>query len=224
MRLVRGIEGVVAMTSELVIRFDYGLTVPWVSRGPHNELVATAGPTKLVMRTSAHSVGRNMRTLSHSKVAAGESVAFVVQCVSSVAKNPAPCDAQAALERTRAFWSGWAAICRDELPWYKLVQRSLLTLKALTFAETGGIVAAPTTSLPRTHRRRTQLGLSLLLAARFQPVAPSADHSRILGRGDRLARLVGARLCRLARTSANQVWRQRRALPGRTRTWLAARL
>ncbi len=147
-RIVRGVEGEVAMTSELIVRFDYGLTVPWVARGPHHELLATAGPIKLVFRTHAHSVGRNMRTRSHFKIAAGERMAFVLQCVPSVAEIPRACDPEAALERTRKFWTDWAATCRDDIPWFGAVQRSLLTLKALTFAETGGIVAAPTTSLP----------------------------------------------------------------------------
>jgi len=147
-RIVRGVEGEVALTSELVIRFDYGLTVPWVARGPHRELLATAGPLKLVFRTSARSVGRNMRTLTHFKVAKGEEVAFVLQCVPSVAEIPRPCDPQAALATTREFWTRWSAQCRDDIPWYDLIQRSLLTLKALTFAATGGVVAAPTTSLP----------------------------------------------------------------------------
>ena len=147
-RIVRGIEGALSMTSELVIRFDYGLTVPWVTRGPHRELIATAGPLKLVLRAPVHSVGRNLRTLSHFKIAAGESLAFVLQCVPSIADIPPPCSAEDALEQTRKFWERWAANCRDDNPWYNVVQRSLLTLKALTFAQTGGIVAAPTTSLP----------------------------------------------------------------------------
>ena len=147
-RLLRGVSGDVALGSELVIRFDYGLTAPWVARGRHGELLATAGPLKLVLRTRAHSVGRDLRTLSHVKLKAGESLAFVLQCVASVAEVPPPCDAEAALARTLAHWQGWAQSCRDDLPWFPDVQRSLLTLKALTFAETGGIVAAPTTSLP----------------------------------------------------------------------------
>ena len=147
-RIVRGVEGEVALTSELVVRFDYGLTVPWVARGPHRELLATAGPLKLVFRTSARSVGRNMRTLTHFKVGKGDEIAFVLQCVPSVAEIPRPCDPHAALAKTRDFWAGWAANCRDDNPWYALIQRSLLTLKALTFAQTGGVVAAPTTSLP----------------------------------------------------------------------------
>jgi GH15 family glucan-1,4-alpha-glucosidase len=147
-RIVRGLEGEVAMTSELVIRFDYGLTMPWVARGPHRELIATAGPLKLVFRTQAHSVGRNMRTLSHLKVAAGERVAFTLQCVASVAEIPPPCDVDDALARTREFWTRWASQCRDDMPWFNQAQRSLLTLKALIFAETGGVIAAPTTSLP----------------------------------------------------------------------------
>ena len=149
-RIVRGLEGAVSMTSELVIRFDYGLTVPWVARGPNRELLATAGPLKLVFRTPAHSVGRNMRTLSHFTVAAGEQIAFVLQCVPSLAEIPRPCEPDEALKRTREFWTRWAANCRDDNPWYEMLQRSLLTLKALTFAQTGGIVAAPTTSLPES--------------------------------------------------------------------------
>ncbi|HXT08464.1 MAG TPA: glycoside hydrolase family 15 protein [Roseiarcus sp.] len=147
-RIVRGVEGEVDITSELVVRFDYGLTVPWVARGPNRELLATAGPLKLVFRTAARSVGRNMRTLTRFKVAKGEQVAFTLQCVAAVAEIPRPCDADAALEKARDFWTAWAAKCRDDNPWYDLVQRSLLTLKALTFTHTGGIVAAPTTSLP----------------------------------------------------------------------------
>ena len=147
-RIVRGLEGALAMTSELVVRFDYGLTVPWVARGPHHELLATAGPIKLVFRTQARSVGRNMRTVSHIKIAAGENVAFALQCVPATAEIPRACEPDGALARTREFWTRWAAHCRNDLPWYDVVQRSLLTLKALTFARTGGIVAAPTTSLP----------------------------------------------------------------------------
>jgi GH15 family glucan-1,4-alpha-glucosidase len=147
-RLVRGVEGTVEMSSELTIRFDYGLTVPWVARGPHRELLATAGPLKLVLRTSAHTVGRNMRTLSHFKVSAGERVSFVLQCVASIAEIPHACDAESALAHTRDFWTRWAASGQTDVPWPDAVQRSLLTLKALTFAQTGGIVAAPTTSLP----------------------------------------------------------------------------
>lgn len=147
-RIVRGVEGAVDMNSELVIRFDYGLTVPWVSRGPHNELLAIAGPIKLVLRTPARLVGRNMRTHSHFQVRSGEQIPFVLQCVASTAAVPAACDAAVALERTIDYWRQWAGSCCKDVPWFREVQRSLLTLKALTFAESGGIVAAATTSLP----------------------------------------------------------------------------
>jgi GH15 family glucan-1,4-alpha-glucosidase len=146
-RLVRGIEGVVDMTLELVIRFDYGLTIPWVSRGRHNELVAVAGPLKLALRTPVALIGRDMRTHARFPVRSGEQIPFVLQCVVSTAATPEPCDASDALETTMNFWRRWAGSCRD-VPWFREVQRSLLTLKALTFAETGGIVAAPTASLP----------------------------------------------------------------------------
>jgi GH15 family glucan-1,4-alpha-glucosidase len=147
-RIVRGIEGVVEFNSELVIRFDYGLTVPWVSRGARHELLAVAGPLKLVLRTPVPLFGRNMRTHAHFQVGSGERIPFVLQCVPSTAEIPAACDASNALERTIDFWTRWARSCCVEVPWFHEVRRSLLTLKALTFAETGGIVAAPTTSLP----------------------------------------------------------------------------
>jgi GH15 family glucan-1,4-alpha-glucosidase len=147
-RIVRGIQGVVEMTSELVIRFDYGLTVPWVSRGPHNELLAVAGPLKLVLRTPVKMIGRDMRTHSRFQVKSGEQIPFVLQCASSTAAIPEPSDAMQSLERTMRHWRQWAETCCNDCPWSRQVLRSLLTLKALTFAETGGIVAAPTTSLP----------------------------------------------------------------------------
>ncbi len=147
-RIVRGIKGAVDMASELVIRFDYGLTVPWVSRGPHGELLAVAGPLMLALRTPAKLVGRDMRTHARFQVKAGEQIPFVLQCAPSTAAVPEPFNASDALERTLEHWRKWADACRDDNPWRRQVQRSLLTLKALTFAETGGIVAAPTTSLP----------------------------------------------------------------------------
>jgi GH15 family glucan-1,4-alpha-glucosidase len=147
-RIVRGVDGTAELSSDLVIRFDFGMTVPWVSRGPNRELLAIAGPLKLVLRADVRMVGRNMRTQSRFSVAAHESLAFVLQCVPATADIPAPLDAHAALDKTVEYWDAWAQKCQDGIPWFAPVQRSLLTLKALTYSETGGIVAAPTTSLP----------------------------------------------------------------------------
>ena len=147
-RLVRGEAGEVAMRSDLTIRFDYGLTIPWVSRGPNDELVAVAGPSKLVLRTPVRLVGQDMATQATFTVPAGETVPFVLQHAESFVQHPAPCDAAAALAQTERFWRDWADRCLPGNPWHDAVKRSLLTLKGLTFHATGGIVAAPTTSLP----------------------------------------------------------------------------
>ena len=224
MRIVRGVEGQVEMGSELTIRFDYGLTVPWVARGPHHELLATAGPLKLVLRTGAHTVGRNMRTLSHFKVAAGEQVAFVMQCVASVAEIPKPCDAEAALERTRDFWTRWAANGRSDTPWPDAVQRSLLTLKALTFARTGGIVAAPTTSLPEKIGGVRNWDYRYLLAARFQPDFAGADDAPATGTKRWRGATGWCAPSPARRSRRRSCTASRRALPRRARAIVAAGL
>lgn len=148
-RVVRGLSGSVEMRGDLVIRFDFGLTIPWVSRDRDNDLVtAVAGPLKLVLRTPAKLVGRDMRTQSAFTVEEGEEVPFILQCVPSTIEPPPPCDWRAALAHTEGVWRDWAARCLDGNPWHAAIKRSLLTLKGLTFHETGGILAAPTTSLP----------------------------------------------------------------------------
>ena len=147
-RIVRGERGRVAFHGDLVIRFDYGLTVPWVSRGPHRELMAVAGPNKLVLRTPTRVVGQDMRSASKFTVHAGEEMPFVLQYASSIEANPPACDWTQALQATTSFWTTWMRRCRTGSPWDAAIRRSLLTLKGLTFRDTGGIVAAPTTSLP----------------------------------------------------------------------------
>ena len=147
-RILRGDAGEVAMRFDLTIRFDYGLTIPWVSRGPDHELVAVAGPSKLVLRTPVRLAGKDMTTHARFTVRAGETVPFVLQYAASYAPHPQSCDAEAALARTERFWRGWADRCQLDNPWNHAIKRSLLTLKGLTFQATGGIVAAPTTSLP----------------------------------------------------------------------------
>ena len=181
--IVRGVEGTVDMSSELTIRFDYGLTVPWVARGPHRELLATAGPLKLVLRTSAHTVGRNMRTLSHFKARRGRAGRVRPAMRRFDRRNSRiPATRKAPWSARANFWTRWAAKGQAAtMPWADAVQRSLLTLKALTFAQTGGIVAAPDDIAAGAHRRRAQLGLSVLLAARFEPDAAGADDRGLLG-------------------------------------------
>ncbi|HZD86579.1 MAG TPA: glycoside hydrolase family 15 protein [Gaiellaceae bacterium] len=148
-RVVEGVRGRVHMRSELVVRFDYGRTVPWVRRIDQGR-VATAGPDALCFRTPAPTRGENMRTVSEFAVDEGERMPFVLTWFPSHEKLPRAIDPERALAETESFWREWSAACVVDLPeeWAALVRRSLVVLKALTYAPTGGIVAAPTTSLP----------------------------------------------------------------------------
>ena len=146
-RIVEGVRGRVAVRSELVVRFDYGRTVPWVRR-VDDARVAVAGPDALCLRTPADVHGEALTTASEFVVGPGERVPFVLTWFPSHEPLPAPVDAEAALAETEAYWRGWSDACDCEVPYHDAVQQSLLVLKALTYGPTGGIVAAPTTSLP----------------------------------------------------------------------------
>jgi GH15 family glucan-1,4-alpha-glucosidase len=147
-RLVRGVRGCVRMRMELVLRFDYGLTVPWVSRLDDGTWSAIAGPDRVVLATPVELHGKDLRTVAEFDVAEGEVVPFVLTHASSVAPLPRPVEAATALAATDEFWHDWSARLPHDGPWAEAVARSAVTLKALTYAPTGGIVAAPTTSLP----------------------------------------------------------------------------
>jgi GH15 family glucan-1,4-alpha-glucosidase len=148
-RIVEGRSGNVAMQLEMKLRFDYGRSVPWVTRLEDNSgISAVAGPNKAVLRTPIDLRGENLATKAEFSVPAGQSVAFVMTYGRSHRPAPAAMDWRSALETTEGFWRGWSATSTYSGAWKAPVQRSLLTLKALTCAETGGIVAAPTTSLP----------------------------------------------------------------------------
>lgn len=147
-RIVRGERGRVRLRTELVLRFDYGRTVPWVSRLEDGTLRAIAGPDMVVLHTTAPIHGEGLRTVAEFDVNAGESMSFVLTHGASHLPPPQAADPEAALEGTEAFWREWIAHRQDGGAWDAEVKRSLLTLKALTYAPTGGIVAAPTTSLP----------------------------------------------------------------------------
>jgi hypothetical protein len=129
-------------------------------------LRAVAGPDMVVLYTPVHLKGHNLTTVSKFTVSAGEIVPFVLTYAPSRLPPPRPIAPQEALEATELHWHEWASHCRSAGQWSDAVVRSLITLKALTYAPTGGIVAAPTTSLPERFRRIAQLGLSVLLAAR----------------------------------------------------------
>ena len=164
-RIVLGRRGRVAMRTEFVVRFAYGAAVPWVTRleddpvadrdaaqaaqpTPATALRAIAGPDMVVIRTPVELRGEDLRTVGDFEVAEGERVPFTLTYAPSHVPVPAASDPETSLAKTEAFWRDWAGRCTYQGEHRDAVVRSLLTLKALTFAPTGGIVAAPTTSLP----------------------------------------------------------------------------
>jgi GH15 family glucan-1,4-alpha-glucosidase len=148
-RLVRGRAGHVAMRSELALRFDYGVTIPWVTRlADHEGICAIAGPDMVLLRTRVKLRGQDMRSLGHFTVGEGETVAFTLSHGQSHLPPPPPVDPIAALAETERDWSDFIGRCRYTGPYRDAVVRSLLTLRGLSYAPTGGIVAAVTTSLP----------------------------------------------------------------------------
>jgi GH15 family glucan-1,4-alpha-glucosidase len=146
-RIVEGVRGEVEMSSELVIRFDYGSTVPWVRRMDDSRL-AVAGPNALCFRTPIENRGENMRTIGEFNIREGERVPFVLTWYPSNERPPRAINAEHALQETVDFWKEWSDRCTYKGRWQAEVNQSLTVLKALTYAPTGGIVAAPTTSLP----------------------------------------------------------------------------
>ena len=147
-RLVRGESGRVKMRMELVLRFDYGRTVPWVTRMDDGALRAIAGPDLVTLHTPAPIHGEDLKTVAEFEVAAGETVPFVLTHGPSHHKPPRAIDPESALEETEQFWTKWAARGKSRGEWDEAVMRSQIVLKALTYAPTGALVAAPTTSLP----------------------------------------------------------------------------
>jgi len=147
-RIVKGVSGRVEFRTELELRFNYGATVPWVTRLADGTFNAIAGPERVVLRTPAELHGEDLTTVGEFTVQAGESIPFILSHGSPIAPPPAAIEPFDALSRTEAFWRGWSDRCPQVGPWSDAVKRSLITLKALTYAPTGGIVAAATTSLP----------------------------------------------------------------------------
>jgi GH15 family glucan-1,4-alpha-glucosidase len=145
-RIVEGLHGHVPMQMHLTIRFDYGSIIPWV-REVHGALAAIAGPDALVLRTPVETKGVGHSTVAEFTVRRGERVPFTLAWYPSQQDLPHPIDATRALARTTSWWHDWSKSGYDG-SWSDQVQRSVITLKALTYAPTGGIVAAPTTSLP----------------------------------------------------------------------------
>jgi GH15 family glucan-1,4-alpha-glucosidase len=147
-RIVHGVRGTVRMHTELVVRFDYGSIVPWVKKDDNGRLQMTAGPDRLLLDTTVELRGEDMKTVGEFDVSEGEEVAFVLGWSASYREQPEPADPVALLQAIETFWSDWVGGMKVEGEWSSVMIRSLLTLKALQDLDTGGIVAAGTTSLP----------------------------------------------------------------------------
>jgi GH15 family glucan-1,4-alpha-glucosidase len=146
-RIVEGIRGKVAVRMELALRFDYGRTVPWVTR-IDDGVRAIAGPNLTVLHASVAVHGEDLKTVAEFDMSRGERVWFTLTYGNSYRPDPHPIDAEKALEETHHFWQRWSSRMKYEGKYRDAVERSLITLKAMTYRPTGGIVAAVTTSLP----------------------------------------------------------------------------
>jgi GH15 family glucan-1,4-alpha-glucosidase len=147
-RLVVGVRGSLKMHTELILRFAYGTIVPWVSRLESGALRAIAGPDMVMVHTPVNLRGEDMTTVGEFVISRDETIPFVFTYLPSHRPLDEPFDPMRALADTETFWRDWSAKCRPAGPWTDAVVRSMITLKALTYAPTGGMVAAPTTSLP----------------------------------------------------------------------------
>jgi len=146
-RIVRGLRGTVRMRMELVVRFDYGSIVPFVQRA-HGRIEAIGGPDAVVLQTPVPAAGENLRHVAEFTVSAREELPFVLTWYPSHHAPPPMHDAKKALDRTTAWWRRWSSRTTYTGEWAELVNRSAITLKALTYEPTGGMIAAATTSLP----------------------------------------------------------------------------
>ena len=146
-RLVEGVSGAVPMRMDLVIRFDYGHSVPWVQKA-NGATVALSGPDALCLRTPVATHGESLATVADFVVTEGDRVPFSLTSHASHEPTPAPVNAVAAVAATERWWRDWSSRCEYDGAWRDEVVSSLITLKALTYEPTGGIVAAPTASLP----------------------------------------------------------------------------
>ncbi|WP_233848145.1 glycoside hydrolase family 15 protein [Paraburkholderia sp. HD33-4] len=148
-RIVVGKRGTVRMKMELVLRFDYGFSIPWVDKLKHDSgIKAIVGPDNAVLRTPVELRGEDMKTVAEFTVTEGERVPFSLAYAASHLRIPPARDPHTSLARTENHWLEWAARGTVEGRWAEPIRRSLITLRALAYEPTGGIVAAPTTSLP----------------------------------------------------------------------------
>jgi GH15 family glucan-1,4-alpha-glucosidase len=147
-RIVRGLRGTVPMRTELAVRYEYGSVIPWVNKGEDGRLQLTAGPDRIVLDTTVKLRGEDMKTIGEFAVSEGEEVSFVLTWSLSYKPLPEAVEAAELMKQTEAFWGDWLKPMKPLGEWSPVVTRSLLVLKALQDLDTGGIVAAGTTSLP----------------------------------------------------------------------------
>ncbi len=147
-RVVEGVRGTVEMKMKLIVRMDYGRTIPWVRHAAGGGVTAIAGPDALILRTAVPTHGEELSTVATFTVAPGEKKTFVLTWFRSHLEAPEPSEALPALAETERFWREWVGRCTYRGEWREAVVRSLITLKGLTYVPTGGILAAATTSLP----------------------------------------------------------------------------
>ena len=147
-RIVRGVRGTMRMHTELIVRFEYGSIVPWVTKDQNGRMQMVAGPARLLLDTDVELHGENMKTVGEFTVSEGEEVTFALNSSASYSPAPRPANPKALLQKSKKFWSDWVGGMKSMGEWSSVTTRSLLTLKALQDLDTGGIVAAGTTSLP----------------------------------------------------------------------------
>jgi GH15 family glucan-1,4-alpha-glucosidase len=147
-RIVRGVEGRVSMTSSLMPRFDYGVATPWANKVDNKTIVMIAGPDMLVLRSDAECTVEDDGAVCAFEVEKGDTITFALSHGPSHLPPASIVEPERLLQRTQAHWKGWSGRCESAGRWTETVRRSLITLKGLTYDPTGGIVAAVTTSLP----------------------------------------------------------------------------
>ena len=222
-RFVIGKRGKVAMHTELILRFGYGGIVPWVTRLESGALRAIAGPDMVLLHTPVHVSGKDMTTVGDFTIARGETIPFLLTYSPSHLPAPQPVDPTNALAETETYWREWSAKCRPAGRWTEAVKRSVITLKALTYAADRRHRRRADDVVAGAHRRQAQLGLPLLLAARRHSDAARLDACRLLRRGAGLARMAVARDRRQPGSAADHVRHRRRAAARRMGGRLAAR-
>jgi GH15 family glucan-1,4-alpha-glucosidase len=191
-RIVEGVRGKVAMRMELSLRFDFGRTIPWVTH-IDDGVRAVAGPNLAVLHASVPVCGEELKTVADFSLSEGQRVWFTLTYGVSYKPDPRPIDVEKAYKDTEQFWRHWCSRLSCDGRYSEVIERSLITLKALTFRPTGGIVAAVTTSLPEA----------------IGGVRNWDYRWRLFRRGGCVAGLAAARACRQSRPSADHVWHQR---------------